>query len=227
MAADEETRSVRAVLGSAADRLGVTPAAVAAGVIAVLAAGIGGWWALRAPDPPPAESVIPSIFDTPLPSLSPVTSTSARIVVLVDVGGAVADPGVHELRPDDRVVDAIRAAGGLSANADRRRLNMAMPVADGQRIWVPLIGEDEPKVALPEGGSAAGSSSAGQSAMRININSANSESLQTLPGIGPSLAASIITFRSREGPFARIDDLIKVPGIGQSKLRQIADLVSV
>ncbi len=228
MAGDESVRSFGAAVGAVADRLGVAPTAIAVGLLATIAAGIGGWWALRAPDPPPVESVIPSIADASIPVPAVATTSTVRVIVLVDVGGAVQNPGVHQLRPHDRIVDAIRAAGGLTTNADRRRLNMAMPIVDGQRIWVPAVGEDEPEVALPEGGSStADSTSAGRPVERINLNQADSIALQTLPGIGPSIAASIVAFRGREGPFSRVEDLTKVPGIGSAKMQQIADLVTV
>jgi len=220
--------SARAVVGAVADRLGVSPTAVVAGFLAVLAAGLGGWWALRAPDPPAAESVIPSVFESPIPISSvPATSTSIASV-LVDVGGAVVFPGVHELRPGDRVVDAIRAAGGLTTDADRERLNMAMPVSDGQRIWIPRIGEVEPSVVVPEGGARnpAGGDSPSP-ATPVDINLADAARLETLPGIGPSLAAAIIAYRTGKGPFARVEDLTKVPGIGRVKMQQLAELVSV
>ncbi len=224
MAAGETIQALRSVIGAAADRLGITPTAVGAGVLAALAAGLGGWWALRAPDPPPTEAVIPSVLEAPIPTTGPVSSTSVPQLVVVDVGGAVLSPGVQELQSGDRVVDAVRAAGGLSAEADRRRLNMAMPIGDGQRIWVPIMGEDDPGVVAPEGGP---SGSTVRSAGPIDINRADSVVLGMLPGIGPSLAASIITYRTREGPFNRIDDLVKVPGIGRSKMQQLAPLVKV
>ncbi len=228
MAADKTTQAVRSVIGAAADRLGITPSAVGAGVLAALAAGLGGWWALRAPDPPPVETVIPSVFEAPIPTAGPAPSTSLRQVMLVDVGGAVVNPGVHELQPGDRVIDAVKAAGGLTEDADRRRLNLAMPVDDGQRIWVPVMGEDEPALVKPEGGPAGSSAASSARAVGpININRAESDVLQTLPGIGPSLAASIIAYRTREGPFAGIDDLTKVPGIGRAKMQQLAPLVKV
>jgi len=194
--------------------------------MAAIAAVIGGWWAVRTPDPRPAEEVIPSVFEAPIPTAGPTTAPLSNAVLLVDVGGAVVVPGVHELRPGDRVVDAIKAAGGLTADADRRRLNMAMTVSDGQRIWVPIQGEDEPLLVSPEGGSTdqiIGES--GESGRQVDINRADSNELQTLPGIGPSLAASIIAYRTREGPFARVDDLTNVPGIGPAKMRQLAPLV--
>ena len=228
MDADSGGSPYRALIGAAADRLGVSPAAVIAGVVAVLAAGVGGWWALRAPDPVPTESIVPSVFQTPIPTPPPATTTTLREVVLVDVGGAVAIPGVHELRPGDRVVDAIRAAGGLTSEADRRRLNMAMLLVDGQRIWIPTVGEDEPAVVMPEGGSSGSAGTSGAvSAMPVNLNQTDAAGLETLPGVGPSIAAAIIKYRTERGPFRRVEDLQNVPGIGQVKMEQLSGLVTV
>jgi len=228
VAAEEATVAVGSLIGAAADRLGITPMAVSLGLVAVLAAGVGGWWAVRAPDPRPVEEAMPSVFESPIPTTGPTTTTLIDEILLVDVGGAVVSPGVHELRPGDRVVDAIRASGGLTTDADRRRLNMAMTVADGQRIWVPLKGEDEPREVVPEGGSTKSSSAGpGARAVKVDINVADSAELQTLPGIGPSLAASIISYRTRQGPFAGVDGLTKVPGIGPAKMQQLVSMVRV
>jgi len=225
--ADQSVLSARAVVGAASDRLGISPSAVIAGLIAVLAAALGGWWALRAPDPMPSESGIPSVFESPIPTPPPSTTTTIAEVVLVDVGGAVAIPGVHELRPGARVVDAIRAAGGLTADADRRRLNMAMLLADGQRVWIPRVGEDEPAVVLPEGGSSGRAGGGGSPpGTPVDLNHADAAALESLPGIGPSLAAAIISYRAAHGPFARVEDLTKVPGIGRVKMEQLSDLVA-
>lgn len=163
---------------------------------------------------------------TPAPPPSPAPEP-ARIVV--DVVGAVARPGVHELPAASRVADAIDAAGGFTAGADRIRLNLAEPLADGSRVWVPAVGESSGPDLVPviggsggvggaEGGRGAGS---GAGPGIVDINTADAASLESLPGIGPSLAAAIVEHRRRHGPFVTVDDLIDVSGIGPVKLEQI------
>ncbi len=208
-----------------ADRLGVTTTAVILGVAAVVAAALGGWWALRTPSGPAPEQLMPSVAAMPAPSL-PATTAPAPLVVHVD--GAVLRPGVHELPADGRVLDAVQAAGGLSENADGSRLNLAQPLNDGARLWVPSIGEEQqPDIIEPTPATTpAATGSVGGSA-KVNINTADAVALQALPGIGPSLAAAIIEHRARAGPFATVGALENVAGIGPAKLEQIRPLVSV
>ncbi len=209
---------------SMADRLGVTAWSFVVGCVAVLAAGLGGWWAFAAPAPPPVEQILPRVADSVsigVASTAPVADESSLVV---DVAGSVVRPGVHELPVGSRVVDAIEAAGGLTADADRARLNLAAPVADGQRVWVPRVGEEEPPVEPLIGG---GVGTAGAPRGPVNLNTADAAALETLPGVGPSIAASIIAFREQEGPYERVDDLLEVAGIGPSRLAQLADLVTV
>jgi len=205
-----------------ADRLGVRPASVIAGLVAVVAAGAGGWWALR-PPPPPAEDVLPLVTEVP-----PVTSppSSSPLVLVVHVDGAVERPGVHDVAAGGRVIDAVLAAGGLSRNADRSRINLAQPVADGQRIWVPAMGEGAPPAIVGGGQPAAsGDEPATGPAGPLSLSTASAAALEALPGIGPSLAAAIVEHRDRNGAFEEVADLLDVAGIGPAKLEAIADLV--
>jgi competence protein ComEA len=138
---------------------------------------------------------------------------------VVHVAGAVVAPGVYQLPPGSRVADAIAAAGGASATADVDVLNLAAPVADGDRIGVPLAGSGVPAAA---GHLHAGTaqSAAGGSAP-VNINSASAEQLDELPGIGPATAAAIVSHREQHGPFASVDDLEAVRGIGPAKIEAL------
>jgi competence protein ComEA len=164
------------------------------------------------------------------------TSTTAAAIV-VDVVGAVRAPGVVSLPATARVLDAIRAAGGATPAADLARLNLAAKLTDGSRIAVPRVGEAPPAIdptAVSGGFSGIGDASpggadppAGGLAAPINVNTATVEQLETLPGIGPTLAAAIVQERDRNGPFRSTDDLTRVPGIGDGRLAQLRDLVTV
>ncbi len=162
----------------------------------------------------------------PIPTPAPPSAAvpePARIVV--DVVGAVVRPGVHEFPASSRVADAVDAAGGFTADADRIRLNLAEPLTDGSRVWVPAVGESSapelvPVVTASGSGTAAGGGRGGGS-QAVDINTADAAALEALPGIGPSLAAAIVEHRRRTGPFASVDELIAVSGIGPVKLEQI------
>ncbi|MGH2620861.1 MAG: ComEA family DNA-binding protein [Anaerolineales bacterium] len=135
----------------------------------------------------------------------------------VHVAGAVERPDVYSLPPGAILQDAIAAAGGLLAEADLSGLNLAQPLADGQRIEVPLQVE-----------SAASSEAQFVShGSRLRLNSATAPELEQLPGVGPVLAHNIIEYREQYGPFQRIEDLLQVDGIGPAKLEGLRDLIVV
>lgn len=153
---------------------------------------------------------------------------SAELEVYVDVDGAVVSPGVYRLKDGARVSQAIDAAGGLTAEADVTGLNRASKITDGQKIYVPTVGEQQ--AASASGGADSGAavaSGAGPSSGLVNINTASAAELQTLSGIGPSMAQSIIDERTKNGAFASVDDLMRVPGIGEKKLAKIKDCICV
>ena len=156
------------------------------------------------------------------------SKASAETEVYVDVDGAVASPGVYRLQDGARVSQAIDAAGGLTAEADVTGLNRASKVTDGQKIYVPTVGEQQAALAAggAEGGAAAASGT-GTSSGLVNINTASAAELQTLSGIGPSMAQSIIDERTQNGAFASVDDLMRVSGIGEKKLAKIKDCICV
>lgn len=147
--------------------------------------------------------------------------------VYVDVDGAVVTPGVYRLREGARVAQAIDAAGGLTPEADVAGLNRASKVVDGQKIYVPHVGEQQTFDVVA--GSGPGEASAGASVASdlVNINTANASELQTLSGIGPSMAQSIIDERTQNGPFTSIDDLMRVSGIGEKKFAKIKDCICI
>jgi competence protein ComEA len=202
-----------------ADATGSTPARIVAGCAAVGAALVVGWWLLRPPADPPEESLPYASSTSALPASS--ASTESALLV-VHVAGAVAAPGLHELPAGSRVADAIGAAGGLTPQADASRINLAAPVSDGQRIYILAVGEQEPAVAVGGGEGATGSPSG-----PVNLNTADAEALDALPGIGPATAANIIEHRGKVGAFTSVDQLLDVPGIGDAKLEALRDLVTV
>ena len=156
------------------------------------------------------------------------SKASAETEVYVDVDGAVASPGVYRLQDGARVSQAIDAAGGLTAEADVTGLNRAAKVTDGQKIYVPTVGEQQAASAAGgvEGGAASVSGARASSGL-VNINTASAAELQTLSGIGPSMAQSIIDERTQNGAFASVDDLMRVSGIGEKKLAKIKDCICV
>lgn len=143
------------------------------------------------------------------------TNTDGRIVVYVS--GAVAKPGVVSLAGNARAIDAVQAAGGLAADADAEKINLAQPLRDGMQVNVPHSGTG---VAPP---GAAGRGTGG----RININTASVAELDSLPGIGPALAQRIIEYRTSHGPFTAPEDLKNVSGIGESKFERLKDRISL
>src|SRR3990172_13257303 len=128
-----------------------------------------------------------------------------RIVVHVD--GAVSKPGVYEMSADSRVSDAVSAAGNLADNADMSRVNLAAKVADGQKIYIPNIGEG---VGVGEAGVEGVQS-------LININTATESQLDTLPGVGPATAQKIIPSR----PYSSPEELLGKKAVGQSVYEKI------
>ena len=191
---------------------------------------LGAYWLVRAPAAP-AEATIPFVSTggaaAPAVTLAPPPGTDAdpeQIAVVIHVAGAVRSPGVYTLDIDGRVHDAVSAAGGASNDADLGGLNLAAPLADGARIYVPLVGEVDPAT-VPSGVSPPSPDAA--STQPIDINRATADEFEALPGVGPATAAAIVGDRDRNGPFASVDDLDRVPGIGPAKLAALRDLVAV
>jgi competence protein ComEA len=151
--------------------------------------------------------------------------------LLVDIGGAVHNPGVYELPVDCRVKDAVDAAGGLLPDAARDGVNLAARLKDGEKLIIPKIGTPlvYPQQAAPDSqqmGSLSTETNSGP-AGPININTATIEQLDSLPGIGPGIAAQIIEYRESHGLFTKIEQIQNVSGIGESRFEQIKDLLIV
>ncbi|MGZ4735694.1 MAG: helix-hairpin-helix domain-containing protein [Acidimicrobiia bacterium] len=155
---------------------------------------------------------------------SSATSAPSQSVLVVQVAGAVAHPGVVRVRAGSRVVDAVQAAGGGLPGADLDRLNLASKVVDGQRIAVGLVGAPAPIESGSGGSTGTGDAIAPGP---VNLNTATAAELEELPGIGPSLAAAIIKERDKRGGFKSVGELQDVRGIGELRYADIKDLVSV
>jgi competence protein ComEA len=149
-----------------------------------------------------------------------VVADAAAGVIVVDVGGAVLEPGLHELSEGDRVADAIAAAGGYGARVDLAAttgtLNLAEPLVDGSKVVVPELGTDGTD----------GTVVSGVDDGRIDLNTADQAALESLPGIGPVTAGKILAARS-EQPFAAAEELLDRGIVGESVYEDIVELVRV
>jgi competence protein ComEA len=132
----------------------------------------------------------------------------------------VAKPGVYTMDGAARVNDLIAAAGGLASDADPDQVELAAPLTDGERVYVPRVGESPPQPM---------SSASGSTAPKglIDLNRASASDLEALPGIGPALAQAIVDHREQNGSFHSVDELADVRGIGPAKMEQLRPLVKV
>lgn len=154
--------------------------------------------------------------------------------LVVHVAGAVGAPGLVRIPEGSRVADAVAAAGGATGEADLTRVNLAAPMTDGSMVVIPARGDPSGPVEAPDTGSAvqpspgsAAGTGSGAGASVVNLNTAGEAELQTLPRVGPVLAARIIAWRTEHGPFQRAEDLDAVPGIGEAMLAALLPLVAV
>jgi competence protein ComEA len=155
----------------------------------------------------------------PATSVGAVPSAAAGVPVFVDVTGHVRRPGVYEFPSGARVIDAIEEAGGPRENAVLSALNLAAVLTDGQQIVVP--GPRDEVAAGPVTGVPGASAAPGATGALININTADATALEALPGVGEVTAAAIVQHRTENGPFATVDQLEDVSGIGPATLEEI------
>ena len=215
----------------AAARAAVDPArlAVSAGVILLLMA--GGWWLLR-PARAPIEDALPRAAGAATgPPAAPAGAlpsppSVAPAEVVVQVAGAVKQPGVYHLVDGSRVTDLINAAGGPAPDADLQAMALASRLTDGQRVQVPHQGEVLPSTATGAPPAAATGSGATPAAP-VDLNKASEADLDALPGVGPTTARAIVAYREAHGPFQQVDDLTDVQGIGPARLDALRELVKV
>lgn len=172
---------------------------------------------VRRPTSPGVEILLP----TPAPPPTAVP-TPTPVPLMVYVSGAVARPDVYALPQGSRVKQAIEAAGGFLPEADEARVNLALPLYDGQQVHVPRVGEASLPPAASGGGTVAASSQ-----NPVNINTASLADLEALPGIGPALAQRIIDFRQANGQFERIEDIKHVRGIGDATFESLREYITV
>ena len=185
----------------------LSPRAKAGGVVVLVLVGLG------------CAVLVSALGDHGTSSTVAPTASSAPAssAIYVHILGAVARPGLYELRDGDRAVDAVAAAGGFTKKADQAGLNLARELSDGEQIIVPKVGaKPQPP---PGGGTSAGG--------LINLNTADAAALETLPGIGEALSSRILAWRESHGSFASVDDLGGVAGIGEKTLGALRDLVTV
>lgn len=144
--------------------------------------------------------------------------------VQVYVCGEVAAPGVYQLKDGMRICDAVEAAGGLTKAASREYWNLAERLADGQMIYFPTEEEARERKASAE---AAGASVQEESDGRIDINTADAAQLVTIPGIGETRAAAILAYREKNGPFAKVEDIMQVSGIKSALFEKMKDYITI
>lgn len=144
--------------------------------------------------------------------------------IKIYITGEVVSPGVYELEENSRVEDAIHAAGGLTEKAVLTNVNLAYVLEDAAKIYIPNSNDDEDTGIIS---SEISSSTPSNKNQKININKANAQDLESVPGIGPSTAEKIVTYRNENGKFSSIDDLKNVTGIGEKKFESIKDYISI
>ena len=183
---------------------------------------------LRGDDNSPIQVVLP----TPDPiEASTVTKSDANREddLRVYVSGAVRNPGVYRLQPENRLSDAVSAAGGATSDANLDAVNLARRVKDEEHYHIPRVGENPPSGTSQDGelSQQSGSVIDATCGGLIDLNLASVSQLDTLPGIGPVRANDIVAHRETNGSFVSVEEITEVSGIGPTTLEKIRDLVAV
>lgn len=150
--------------------------------------------------------------------------------VIVHITGCIKNQGIVILNHGERVIDAIEKAGGVTEEADLNKINLAYELQDGEKLYIPSKNDEDDEQYLSSGENKYVSNSynsESKGSTIININKATKEELQTLNGIGESMANKIIKYREENGKFENIEDIKNVPGIGDAKFNNIKDYISV
>jgi competence protein ComEA len=166
----------------------------------------------------PASTTTSAAPLPPSPGLGAGATEAPHARVVVDVVGAVRQPGLYRLEQGSRIADAVARAGGATPKAELAQVNLAAPLADGEQVVVPKRG-------APGAAPAVGSSGGGAPTAPVQLSTATLEQLDSLPGVGPSTAQKILDYRTKHGAFSSVDELDAVPGIGPKRLDQLRDLV--
>lgn len=181
------------------------------------------------------ENLIEDITDTIETSEENNTNDQEKVNIttkmMVYITGEVKKPGIYELEENSRIKDAIEEAGGLKETADITDINLATILQDEDKITIPSKEETKQENQSTEKtqsttSSAANSTTKNQNT-KVNINTATQTELETLPGIGPSIASKIVSYRKENGKFKSIEEIKKVSGIGESKYTNIKELIKV
>lgn len=153
------------------------------------------------------------------------TNEANASTLFVHIAGSVKNPGLYELPQGSRVSDAVSAAGGMSEDANTSSVNLARQLTDGEQI---IVASNEDILAATETETSSGSPSGEVSSQgKVNINTASAEELMTLDGVGEATADKIIAYRQENGPFARIEEIKEVSGIGEKKFEAMKDAITV
>ncbi|MCH4171068.1 MAG: ComEA family DNA-binding protein [Lactobacillus sp.] len=173
-----------------------------------------------------SQSVPPAPKTRPQSSPQTTGSTGSQ-QIMVDVKGAVKRPGVYRLKAEDRVLDAIKRAGGFTPAADQRQVNLAQKVQDQAMLYIPTPDDPQPAASMGLQASSGAGGAANSPQAKINLNTATAEQLQEIDGVGEKKAQKIIDFRTNQGPFKTIADLGEIDGFGEKTVANLEDKVTI
>jgi competence protein ComEA len=197
-------------------------------IIAVIIAFVTGYYFLeerKSSSEINVEEIVPTEINEEEEAAKPLENQIQETEsLIVDVKGQVKMPGVYSSSQEERVIDVVQRAGGLTENADESKVNFAEHVQDAMVIYIPAKGEEG---SVPQGLTSNPTDTGGTKQGKINLNKADENELQNLPGIGPSKAAAIMEYRVTNGPFKSVEDLKNISGIGDKTFDKLKDLITV